>query len=72
MSNLAELLRHRGKNLSDLARALRVNKATVSRWNEKGVPLKRVADVEKKTGIPACDIRPDFALVFIKPRGTVQ
>lgn len=72
MTDLAELLRHRGKNLSDLARALRVNKATVSRWNENGVPLKRVAAIEEKMGIPACDIRPDFALVFLKSRGPNQ
>jgi DNA-binding transcriptional regulator YdaS (Cro superfamily) len=71
MSNLAELLRHRGKTLSDLARALQVHKATVSRWNEKGVPHERVAQVEEKTGIPACDIRPDVALVYLR-KGVVQ
>lgn len=71
MTKLAELLSHRGKRLSDLARTLKVNKATVSRWNEKGVPLKRVAEIEKELGIPACDIRPDYAMVFLK-KGTAQ
>ena len=72
MTDLAELLKHRGKNLSDLARELRVNKATVSRWNKNGVPHTRLAVIEEKTGIPACDIRPDFALVFLKTRGPTQ
>lgn len=72
MTDLAELLKHRGKTLSSLARELKVNKATVWRWNENGVPLKRVADIEEKTGIPACDIRPDFALVFLKSKGPSQ
>lgn len=68
MSNLADLLHNRGKRLSDLAKALNVHKATVSRWNVDGVPSGRVEDVERETGIPACDIRPDLARVFVKAR----
>jgi hypothetical protein len=68
MSNLAELLKNRGKNLSDLALALKVNKGTVSRWNKNGVPHSRITDVESKTGIPAFDIRPDLARVFVKAK----
>lgn len=72
MSNLADLLRNRGKNLSDLAQALKVNKGTVSRWNKNGVPHKRVSEVEDKTGIPACDIRPDLARVFVRAKADAQ
>ncbi len=72
MSSLAELLKNRGKNLSDLALALKVNKGTVSRWNKKGVPHRRITDVESETGIPACDIRPDLARVFVKARSEAQ
>ena len=72
MSDLQQLLRHRGKTLSDLARELQVNKATVTRWNKKGVPHTRLSEVEDKTGIPACDIRPDFALVFLKTTKAVS
>lgn len=72
MSSLAELLQHRGMRLIDLARQLDVNKGTVSRWNSDGVPPERLEEVERVTGIPACDIRPDLAQLFIKPRGSVQ
>ena len=65
MSNLATLLRNRGRNLSDLARALKVNKATVTRWNVKGVPHDRLTDVERETGIAACDLRPELARIFV-------
>ncbi len=60
MSNLAELLKTRGKSLSDLARELDVNKATVTRWSQKSVPLTRVYQVEEKTGISRNELRPDF------------
>lgn len=60
MSNLAELLSVKGKNLSDLARELGVNKGTVTRWAQKTVPLTRVYQVEEKTGISRHELRPDF------------
>jgi transcriptional regulator with XRE-family HTH domain len=65
---LSGLLENRGKRLADLARQLRVNKGTVSRWNERGVPHKRLQEVEDATGIPPCDLRPDLAHLFVKAR----
>jgi transcriptional regulator with XRE-family HTH domain len=65
---LSGLLENRGKRLADLARQLRVNKGTVSRWNEKGVPHNRLQAVEDATGIPPCDLRPDLAHLFVKAR----
>jgi transcriptional regulator with XRE-family HTH domain len=61
MSSLSELLKTRGLRLADVARSLNVNKATVTRWNGKAVPLDRLAAVEKATGIPAKELRPDLA-----------
>lgn len=76
MNDLADILKshlhNRGKRLIDIAADLKVNKATVTRWNKKGVPEERLADVERVTGIAACDIRPDLARVFFKSRGDAQ
>ena len=67
MSKLATLLKNRDLKLVDLARMLKVNKATVSRWAEKEVPPERLAEIERETGIAACDLRPDLASVFARP-----
>lgn len=64
MSTLSDLLKDRGMKLVDLARELKVNKATVSRWGQKEVPTDRLAAVEKATGIPPGELRPDLASVF--------
>lgn len=61
------LLRDRGLRLVDLARRLKVDKATITRWAQKEVPADRVADVVRVTGIPAEKIRPDMAKVFAAP-----
>jgi DNA-binding transcriptional regulator YdaS (Cro superfamily) len=60
------LLRNRGQRPIDLARAIGADKGTVSRWNVDGVPPSRLEDIERVTGIPACDLRPDLARVFVK------
>lgn len=60
MSNLATLLKTKGFSLSDLARETGVNKATVTRWAQRSVPLTRVYQVEEKTGISRHELRPDF------------
>lgn len=46
--------------MADLARALGVDKATVTRWGQKRVPAERVLDVERVAGIPRHDLRPDL------------
>ena len=50
--------------LADLARGLGVNKATVTRWAQKEIPLDRLKDIEHLTGIPAAELRPDAARIF--------
>jgi len=59
-TNLAKLLNDRGLRLIDLARKIDVDKGTVTRWAQKGIPAARVLDVERVTGIPRQKLRPDF------------
>jgi DNA-binding transcriptional regulator YdaS (Cro superfamily) len=61
MSNhLYPLLAERKIRPSKLATALGVEKSTVTRWDDNGVPLKRVFEIEKETGISREKLRPDF------------
>lgn len=60
MSHLYPLLAEKGIRPAALARALSVDKSTVTRWDERGIPLVRVFQVEKETGIPRGKLRPDF------------
>ncbi len=59
-ATLTDLLKDKGLRLSDLARMTQVNKATVTRWAQRSVPLTRVYQVEEKTGISRHQLRPDF------------
>lgn len=59
-SRLSILLAERGFRLSDLARECKVDKSAVTRWAQRGIPLARVFEVEKKTKIPREQLRPDF------------
>ncbi|NBN64166.1 YdaS family helix-turn-helix protein [Pannonibacter tanglangensis] len=49
-----------GLRLRDLAKALDVDPATVTRWAQKRVPAERVLDVERVTGLARSEIRPDL------------
>lgn len=44
--------------ISELARALNITRAAVFQW--KRVPAERVLDVERITGIPRIELRPDL------------
>lgn len=57
---LDRLLAEKGLRLADLARRCDVNRGTVTRWADRGVPLNRVFQVEKETGIARAKLRPDF------------
>lgn len=54
------LLAERGLRPADLARLCHVDKSAVTYWGTRGVPLVRVFQVEKETGIPRAKLRPDF------------
>lgn len=57
---LKALVKARGLKLIDLSRGLGVDKATVTRWAQKRIPAERVVEVERLTGIPRHDLRPDI------------
>ena len=46
--------------LSDLGRLVGVRRAAVCKWERKRVPAERVLDVERVTGIPRHELRPDL------------
>lgn len=43
-----------------LADALGTTKATVCKWEKGRIPAERVLDVERVTGIPRYELRPDI------------
>lgn len=53
-------LQNRGLRLAQLARDMKVDKATATRWAQKRVPGERVLDVERLTGISRHELRPDI------------
>ena len=61
MNPLTEYREHRGLTLEGLAAMFTppVHKSTIMRWETDGVPLSRVLDVERVTGIPRKELRPD-------------
>jgi len=60
---LSQYLEQRGA-ASKVARALKIQHSTVSRWARNRVPADRVQDVARVTGIPAAELRPDLAQAF--------
>lgn len=66
LAAFANFRRQSGLTLDAAADRLRVDRTTVLRW-EKGrtlIPVKRLDDVERITGIPRHELRPDLAAVF--------
>ena len=57
---LFKMLMERGLRPVDLARKCNVNRATVTRWEQRSVPLERVYQVEENSGISRHKLRPDF------------
>lgn len=49
-----------GYRPADVARKCDVDKSTVTHWINRGVPLVRVFQIEKETGIPRWKLRPEF------------
>jgi transcriptional regulator with XRE-family HTH domain len=48
------------QTLEALADVLGVDKSTIWRWERDKVPVDRLADVERATGIPRQSLRPDI------------
>jgi DNA-binding transcriptional regulator YdaS (Cro superfamily) len=60
MIDLKHLLYSRQMTLSAFAALAGVNKSTVTRWAQKGIPAENVVDVESRTGVPRFELRPDL------------
>jgi DNA-binding transcriptional regulator YdaS (Cro superfamily) len=60
MSTLYQSITGLGMLPADLAKALRVHRSQVTRWNRSGVPPKHVRRVAEITGIPPHELRPDI------------
>lgn len=58
--NLKAVIRQRGVRLVALAAAANVHKATVTRWMQQRIPAERVLEVERITGVPRHELRPDL------------
>ena len=52
------------RSLESLAADFGVHKTTILRWEEGGVPVDRLNDVERATGISRQTLRPD---IFERP-----
>lgn len=46
--------------LEQLGELFGVNKSTVLRWETEKVPAERVIEVERATGVPRWELRPDL------------
>jgi len=53
------LISERGLS-AHVAREAGVKRAAVSKWSKRGIPAERVLDVERITGIPREQLRPDI------------
>jgi hypothetical protein len=47
-------------------------KSSIHRWETEGVPLERVLDIEKVTGIPRAELAPQFFAVSELKRAAGQ
>lgn len=58
METLRAYLKSVRGRASDLAKKLKMHPSALSQWTQ--VPAERVRDVERLTGIPRHDLRPDL------------
>lgn len=59
-TNFRNLLKTKELTLAKLAEAVGIDKATATRWAQRRIPAERVLRVEKLTGIPRHELRPDI------------
>lgn len=59
-SPLLRALKDKKMSMADIARSLSVQKSTVTRWFQRQIPPERAHAVERVTGIPVHELRPDL------------
>ena len=59
-NDFRQLVEGRGLKLSGLADRLGVHRSTVTRWAQREVPVERLVEIERATGIPRQELRPDI------------
>lgn len=57
---LKDIFLAKGFKLAQIARAIEVDKATMTRWMQSRIPAERVAEIERITGVPRGELRPDL------------
>ena len=70
MSSLAKYLAAERGRTSELARKLKVSPAAVAQFAQGKVPVKRVPQIARITGIPMHRLRPDLPAIFPPERQT--
>jgi DNA-binding transcriptional regulator YdaS (Cro superfamily) len=63
MTNIHPLRDYRFRErvtLEELGARLGVFKSTVMRWEKRRIPAERVLDIERVTGVPRTQLRPDL------------
>lgn len=63
MDKLNEWLKAKRGRKAELATECGVTHSAISQWSQ--VPVDRVADVSRVTGIPPHELRPDLADIFL-------
>jgi DNA-binding transcriptional regulator YdaS (Cro superfamily) len=53
---------------TQLGRLLGRQKAAVSRWKREGIPAEVCPEIERHTGVPCEELRPDVAWVRVKDK----
>lgn len=51
------------------AREMRVTRQAIEQWFTRGIPAERVMQIERLTGIPRHELRPD---IYPRPNGRSQ
>jgi transcriptional regulator with XRE-family HTH domain len=63
MADFEPILNYRkdnGLTLEEFGNLFGVDKSTVLRWESGRAPAERVVEIERVTGIPRADLRPDL------------
>ena len=59
-SPIAQFRKDQNLTLEACGERFGVNKSTVLRWERDGIPIERVIETERLTGIPRAKLRPDL------------